>query len=39
MDYVETRPRQLRWLTYACVIILSLTFSGASKQEFIYFAF
>jgi hypothetical protein len=39
LDYAETRPAQLRWLTYACVVVLALTFSGATKQEFIYFAF
>jgi alginate O-acetyltransferase complex protein AlgI len=37
--WVAQRQTTVRWLAYACVVALALTFSGAVKQEFIYFAF
>ena len=37
--FAATRPAFVRWLTYASVLVLFLTFKGATNQEFIYFQF
>jgi hypothetical protein len=37
--FADTRPGVVRWTTYGSVVILFLTFHGASNPEFVYFQF
>jgi D-alanyl-lipoteichoic acid acyltransferase DltB (MBOAT superfamily) len=39
IEWFSSRSQSVRWLIYASMAILALTFSRASNQEFIYFAF
>ena len=39
LAWIGAQPVTLRWLAYAGVLVLGLTFAGVTKQEFIYFAF
>jgi alginate O-acetyltransferase complex protein AlgI len=39
VEAASQRPIALRWIAYASLLILGLTFAGASNPEFIYFQF
>lgn len=39
LEFFEERPAAVRWVAYAAVAVLVVTFSRASHPEFIYFAF
>lgn len=39
LDFVDKRPTLLRWIVYAAVVVLAVTFAGAGNPEFIYFQF
>ncbi len=39
LKYCNSNPRQLKWITYASIIVLIFTFAGVKNPEFIYFQF
>jgi len=39
VEWINRRRASLRWLVYAAVLLLFLTFQRASNPEFIYFQF
>ncbi len=39
LDFFTSRPVALRWVAYAALVVMVLTFTRAAHPEFIYFAF